>query len=154
MVGKYDRNSICVRKVLVSMKKNRMIVCEKIELDNLAEGVKRVIIDGNKIDSMNSFFRIMAEEFQLPDDCEGNIPGFLDWMRDLGNINCDKIELIIKNQKHFIEFDPQVREKMLSLFREYILPYWEEEVLLYCVGGETKEFIVYLVDDIRFSNNE
>lgn len=137
----------------VSMKKNKIIISESIVLDVLDGKTKRVIIDGKEIDTLDEFFRVMAREFQLPDDCRGNINGFIDWMRDLWHLNCDTIELIIKNQKYFIASYPQMREVVYSIFEKYILPWWEKDVVLYCVGGETKKFTVYFVDVIHDSDN-
>lgn len=39
-----------------------------------------------------------------------------------------------------------LKKSFIQCMGECILPFWEEEVLFTVVGGEMKEFTVYLID--------
>ena len=117
-------------------------------LNDLPSGKKRVVIDGKKVQALEDFLIIMENEFDFPRPCKGSIDRCLDWMTDLTWYDFKKFELVITNRKEFVKDDIALRNDILSWFTRIILPFWEEEVLEVTVGGELKEFDVYLVDNV------
>ena len=112
--------------------------------------IKRIIIDGKGIKSEDEFIDFMETELCFPRSCDGIVVRYLDCMRDLSWLNFDSYEIYIVNQNDFLKLNIEDRENILNDFNNIILPYWEHDVLYQCVGGECKDFKVYLVDEIEF----
>ena len=104
-----------------------------------------VSIDGAKIQTKHDYFSVMEKAFHLP-PCHDSWDAYLDWMCDLDWIEEKKITLIILNSARAFQQDPQMKQYMIDDFKDVILPFWEEEVKYVVVGGEPREFQVYLVD--------
>lgn len=102
-------------------------------------------IDGAKIQTKHDYLSIMEKAFHLP-PCHDSWDAYLDWMCDLDWIEEKKITLIILNSARAFQQDPQMKQYMIDDFKDVILPFWEEEVKYVVVGGEPREFQVYLVD--------
>ncbi len=102
-------------------------------------------IDGAKIQTKHDYFAAMEKALGLPLCC-GNWDAYDDWMTDLGWIPNGKIAVIFYHYAAMLQNDPQAKELVLDLFQTSILPFWEEEVRHVVVGGESKDFQVYLVD--------
>lgn len=102
-------------------------------------------IDGAKIQTKHDYLSIMEKAFRLP-PCHDSWDAYLDWMCDLDWIEEKKITLIILNSARAFQQDPQMKQYMIDDFKDVILPFWEEEVKYVVVGGEPREFQVYLVD--------
>ena len=123
---------------------NKIILVDKLYLENLTEGTQRIVVDGRNMHTEKEFISELENAFKFPRSCEGNMDSFLDWIRDLSWYNDDKIELIIINQEEFLNSDLKIRDEIIELFLTYILTFWDEEYLT--VGGEKREFIVYLTN--------
>lgn len=102
-------------------------------------------IDGAKIQTKHDYLSVMEKAFHLP-SCHDSWDAYLDWMCDLDWIPEQKIILIIYNFQKFFFEDTKSKELVLQRLEDTILPFWEEEVTHVMVGGEPREFQVYLVD--------
>ena len=104
------------------------------------------IIDGEKIQSWNSFLDNMIEKFKLPIKGHRNVNVYLDWMRDLEWLDSEGYILFIENCADFMKEDLEMKGNIVDDFKNYILPFWDSEVEQVVTGGKTKIFNVYLVD--------
>ncbi len=102
-------------------------------------------LDGGAVRSLQDYLSIMGQKFQFPFAAKC-LNGYLDWMRDLSWLGKDKYVFILYNFEAFLENDPPLKKELIRLFSDTILPWWQEEVRRYCVGGKEKPFDVYLVD--------
>lgn len=104
-----------------------------------------VEIEGKDIKNLQEYFSCISELCMFP-TISRSWSSYEDWMRDFCWIEQKKITIIIYNFKYFMQSDIQARNEIIEDFEELIFPWWESEVLQFEVGGETKEFMVYLVD--------
>ncbi len=115
-------------------------------------------LDGAKIKNDEDFFRQIEKAFEFPDGtvCV-NWDSYLDWICDLGwltgrNNRYAGFSLFIYNHK---ELSDKIRTKRqdscIDLFKEHVLPYWEEDVIhCTCNGhGIPRVFNVFLVNDTK-----
>ena len=102
-------------------------------------------IDGAKLQTKQDYLEAMEKALKLP-SCHNNWDAYDDWMTDLEWIDDKKIIVIFYHYTSMLSHDSQVKELILDIFETSILPFWEEEVKHVVVGGEPKEFQVYLVD--------
>ncbi len=116
-------------------------------------------LDGAKIKNDEDFFRQIEKAFEFPDGtvCV-NWDSYLDWICDLGwltgrNNRYAGFSLFIYNHK---ELSDKIRTKRqdscIDLFKEDVLPYWEEDVIhCTCNGhGIPRVFNVFLVNDTEY----
>ena len=75
-----------------------------------------------------------------------SLASYNDWMKDLDWFGKDSYILIIRNYKSFLANDLPLKEMIMEGFRDYILPWWQEDVEKYVVEGKAKPFNIYLVD--------
>ena len=61
-------------------------------------------------------------------------------------LNVDGFILGIINYDKFLSKDLWYKEAIMKSFRKEILPWWEEDVEKYCVGGEKKYFGVFIIE--------
>ena len=127
--------------------------------ENEYETLKRILsersdtfiaeLDGAKCHSnWKSFYKLAKTAFGIALFPEDNIDGLADSLMDLFWIKQTKVALFLKNSHQFECFDDQPRIKrgaFLELLEEDILPWWEKDVLTKCVGGQTKDFQVYVL---------
>lgn len=104
-----------------------------------------VEIDGRKCSHLADYFIEISNKFQFPTIAKG-FDVYDDWITDLTWINQDKIVVIINNYTDFLRCDLLSKKKVLELFEQSILPWWDTEVCNCVVGGIPKSFTVYLVD--------
>lgn len=119
---------------------------EKLEKDTMVFVAE---IDGNTIQNEKDFLVAMsfAYKFPRPITFQGAyFDAFNDWMRDLDWLGKNGYTLLINNFNKFMKHDQNLKEKVINLFEEIILLFWEEEVIYTVVGGEAKPFNVYLVE--------
>lgn len=131
--------------------KNKVIYIDKSELQNIKKKVNDndnifyVEVDGRECSCLKEYLAYISNKLDFPIAAKG-YDGYADWMADLSWINSDNIVFVIENYKEFLHCDIEAKKIILDLFERSILPWWEGEVCNYVVGGETKEFLVYLVD--------
>lgn len=102
-----------------------------------------VNIQGNNIQTKKSFLELMAEKFLLPDSTGWD--SFTDWMTDLSWIDNPCFCIIIKDYTDFLKKDTESKEIVMEIFKENILPFWENGVTQTVVEGKPRSFKVYLV---------
>lgn len=134
--------------------KNKIYYVSSIEINEIKEKLKEdnmlfvVDIDGGSIQNKEEFLVTLSSLFKFPRPIQlkgAYTDAFLDWMRDLDWLCKNGYALIINNFNNFIKFDQTLKEEIINLFEETILPFWEEEVIHTVVEGEAKPFNVYLV---------
>lgn len=107
-------------------------------------------LDGAKChNNWKSFYKLAETAFGIVSFPEDNIDGLADSLMDLFWIKQTKVALFLKNAHQFEYFEDQPRIKrgaFLEILKDDILPWWEKDVLTKCVGGERKDFQVYILD--------
>ena len=104
-----------------------------------------VVIDGKENQDWDSYVQSIEKLFKFPRPIR-NLPSYVDWMQDLMWLNVDGFILGIINYDKFLSKDLWYKERVMKRFRETILPWWEEDVEKYCVGGEKKYFGVFIIE--------
>jgi hypothetical protein len=110
------------------------------------DSVFLVVLDGKEIKSGNDYILHIQSLFKFPTSCIDNWDGYLDWIRDLSWLNKEEYILVINNFLQFLKDDIAMKQDIISLFEEVILPFWQEEVERVVVDGKPKPFNVYLID--------
>ena len=136
--------------------RNKLIIINELKLEDIDDGSKKFIIDGNDIQTEEDYYKNITEKFDFLqfNNQLCNYAGYLDWMRDLtwldenfGNPNAPlkpyNFSLIITNYRkafggNFNDLDYYV----IELFIRVILPYWEEDETY------ARKFNVYLVENL------
>lgn len=104
---------------------------------------KVVMVDFKKISSWREYSEIMEKALNFPRPCEGNPNRFLDWMRDLTWYDYDRYDIFCC---HFNKLSSKHFEDAYEIYQElkdYILPFWEYQVIRCMVEGKPKAFNVY-----------
>ena len=116
-------------------------------LKNATKDIHVAEINGKYIQSWKDYSLEIEEKMDFPSTCaDHNFDGFSDWIRDLSWLNKKGYILIVYNFSEFMKSDPRVKDLIIRMFERSILPWWQEDVEEFCVGGERKPFNVYLVD--------
>lgn len=118
---------------------------EKIKAKLNHGGIYIVELDGNEIENISQFLKVISEAFNFPVYAK-SLDGYLDWIRDLSWIHTNGFLLIIQNFKTFLKNDPNTKNEIIEDFSEIILPWWNGEIEQYQVEGKAKPFHVLLVD--------
>ena len=106
-------------------------------------------IDGDKINCWEDYWAAMSKLFsfpELPAYMKPDYHSYYDIMTDLSWIDTDSIILIINKFTLFLKGEHALKDDIIKDFKDYLLPFWAEEVERTVVGGKTKSFCVYLVD--------
>ena len=127
--------------------KNQIVTEKSMSRDDFSKDDLLVILNGKTIKKKEDFLVEIEKAFRFPAGCENSINIFLDWITDLWWISENSINLVIYNQRYFLNEDSELKKKLMKYFEEDILPFWEHDVLNCMVGGECKKFMVYLVDE-------
>lgn len=126
--NKISEVSLCNAKRIISESSKNTLIVEII---------------GDEIHDLNDFFSIIRKKFLLPEVTGWD--SFEDWMTDLSWISEKEIIIIISNYKHFLKNKSEDKDIFFEVFSEDILPFWENMATQTIVGGEPKDFNVYLV---------
>ena len=78
---------------------------------------------GKQIRTRDEFFIAIEKAFRFPAGCENSINIFLDWITDLWWISENSINLVIYNQRYFLNEDSELKKKLMKYFEEDILPF-------------------------------
>jgi len=130
---------------------NKILIINQNELESLIESFSGhdaifiAEIDGNTVHTLHDYFDKICEVFKFP-YLSKSLDGYLDWMTDLSWLNASEFALIIIDYKDFMQNDLTNREKVMWLFENDILPFWQSEIEQCVVEGKAKPFNVYLVD--------
>ncbi|EAC2784888.1 barstar family protein [Listeria monocytogenes] len=130
------------------MIKNEILSVNTIDILELEKNAKKnecyiVNIQGGNIQTKKSFLELMTEKFLLPDSTGWD--SFTDWMTDLSWIDNPCFCIIIKDYTDFLKKDIESKEIVMEIFKEDILPFWENGVTQTVVEGKPRSFKVYLV---------
>ncbi|MBC2000707.1 barstar family protein [Listeria marthii] len=130
------------------MIKNEILRVNTIDILELEKNAKKnecyiVNIQGDNIQTKKSFLELMAEKFLLPDSIGWD--SFTDWMTDLSWLDNPCFCIIIKDYTDFLKKDTESKEIVMEIFKEDILPFWENGITQTVVEGKPCSFKVYLV---------
>lgn len=110
-----------------------------------------VVLDGTKIKDWNDYIRVMTKEFRFPKFEARNYDGYADYMTDLMWIDKDAFSIFILDYDEFMKNDISTKKLVMDIFLTEILFWWSEDVEVHCMGGKSKEFNIYLVNN--YSSN-
>lgn len=127
---------------------NKLIFTKQLKCNTLQKDELRIVICGKDVITKKDFLETIEQKFFFSESCSGNLDAFMDYIRDLSWLNCEKITLIITDKDDFLSADNGLKKIILDCFEEEILPYWEKDVENTEVNGKRKEFLVYVVDTI------
>jgi len=102
-------------------------------------------IDLKGMKSWSEYSYAMEKVLEFPRPVAGMPARFLDWIRDLNWFDNKRYDIFLYN---FGKFAAKHFEDAYNIYDEYkrfVLPFWEYEAPNCIVGGETKEFYVYIV---------
>ena len=105
-------------------------------------------IDGGAIQSWQDYWKEMSRAFSFPDlqPCmNSDYHSYYDFMTDLSWLKTSDVILIIENADDFLRDSPSLKDDITEDFKNYLLPFWDDEVVRTVVNGERKDFSVYLV---------
>lgn len=133
--------------------KNSVLNISKDEANKIKSESKDKVfiaeIDGAEINSWEDYWAAMARSFsspELPAYMKPDYHSYYDIMTDLSWIDTDSIILIINKFTLFLKGEHALKDDIIKDFKDYLLPFWAEEVERTVVGGKKKSFCVYLVD--------
>lgn len=120
---------------------------EKIKKDLLNNEQMYVVeLNGENIQSWENYIIEIQTKFKFPTSCIDSIDRYFDWMRDLDWLKKKSYTLIINKYNLFIYNNIELRNEIISDFKEVILSFWQDEVEEVVVGGKAKLFTLYLVN--------
>lgn len=122
---------------------------KKIKELKQREDIYSVVLDGSKIKNWDDYIRIITKEFRFPTFEKRNFAGYTDYFTDLMWIDKDAFALFILNYDKFMKDDIITKEFIMNRFLTDILYWWSEDVEVHCMGGESKEFNIYLVNGYK-----
>ena len=106
-----------------------------------------VVLDGNKIKNWKEYITQIKKEFNLPYLEDNNYDGYADYMTDLDWLGKEAYALFIINYDEFMCKDIVKKKLVMDIFLNQVLFWWGKDVEIHCVGGKSKEFNVYLIND-------
>ncbi len=132
---------------------NLIVTVAKEEIDKIkseANGKFFIAeINGAEINCWEDYWSAMSSIFsfpELPAYMKPDYHSYYDIMTDLNWLNAAGIILIINNFSFFLKGEHALKDNIIKDFKDYLLPFWEQEVENTVVGGKKKSFCVYLVD--------
>ena len=133
------------------MFKNKICKLNNNDVMRVLESIDRdvfvVEIDGKHMQSWPDFCLDIEKRMNFPTSCaDHNYDGFVDWMRDLQWLSRKEYAIVIYDFSSFMMYDVKMKELIIELFEDAILPWWQEEAELYSTFAKFTPFNVYLVD--------
>ncbi len=110
--------------------------------------VKYVVMDGKGIRSYEEYFDKLWEVFgfdELPNGWKKDYHSEYDFMTDDYELKEKKYVFVIKNYNELFKNNQAEKENLEDTYKNYLLPFWDEEVERTVVGGKRKDFDIYLV---------
>lgn len=104
-----------------------------------------VELDGKDMYSWDDYITAIQEKFHFPSSCNDNMDQYLDWIRDLSWLKEEEYIIVIHHFESFLQNNKELKDEIMSDYKDTILPFWEEEVLQVVAEGKAKSFIVYVV---------
>jgi hypothetical protein len=111
---------------------------------------------GGSIQSWMEFAEKMKVQFDFPrgywdfviEDAGLGLMRYYDWMTDLYWVKENKIIVTIHQYSAFMMNNLALKKEILTMFKDDILPFWEEEVVHVVVEGQPRSFMLYLTDEL------
>ena len=133
---------------------NSVDFIEKDELNKIKSAVSKnafvAEINGEEIQSWADYWNAVSSSFSfpvLPSYLKSDYHTYYDLMTDLSWIKEDSIILIVANANDFLKDDLQLKTSIIKDFQEYLLPFWDNEIVDTVVGGKKRNFTVYFVKE-------
>ena len=133
--------------------KNTIKTIENSKLEeillNIDKDALTIIIDGINVKTWMDYWNTMSKSFSfpaLPAYMKPDYHSYYDLMTDLSWIKQEKINIIFKNFSAFLKHDLKLKNDIINDFKDFLLPFWEKEVLETVINGKAKEFCVYTVN--------
>ena len=133
---------------------NSVDFIEKDELNRIKSAVSKnafvAEINGEEIQSWTDYWNAVSSSFSfpvLPSYLKPDYHTYYDLMTDLSWVKEDSIILIVANANVFLKEDLQLKNTIIKDFQEYLLPFWDSEVVDTVVGGKKRNFSVYFVKE-------
>ena len=117
----------------------------KIKDFNARENIHVAVVDGHNAKTWKDYLSQIETLYQFP-TTNDNFDGYADWLQDLSWLEKEAYALFIWDYDEFMSMDQNSKKIVMSIFLDQILPWWQHDVELYCVGGKSKEFNIYLVN--------
>lgn len=102
-------------------------------------------VDGSNCPDRKSFFENVGREMNFPTPVGSKFSAFSDWMTNLSWLPDERgICLEITEFEMVLKEEPRWKQTLMDVFREDILPFWEDEVTRVMVGGKRRQFYILL----------
>ena len=102
-----------------------------------------VILHMKYISFWEQFAEALGNAFQLPMRSEG-VDGTRDWMEDLNWLSSKVYKVVLVD---FVSIRSEKLKNIIYDFWQEVIGWWTEDVLRFCVGGERKDFRVYIAKE-------
>ena len=112
--------------------------------------VKYIVMDGAGIETYEQYFDKLWEVFGFSEIPEGRKKDYhteYDFMTDDDFLPFEKYTFVIKNYDEFMKNNNWEKENLEDTYKNYLLPFWDEEVERVVVEGKRKDFNIYLVSN-------
>lgn len=113
------------------------------------QDVFTVVLEGSKIKNWNDYIRVITKEFRFPTFEARNFAGYRDYLTDLMWIDKNAFALFILDYDDFMADDNTMKKAIMNWLLTDTLFWWGEDVEIHCMGGESKEFNIYLVNGYK-----
>lgn len=111
----------------------------------LSRGFHCITIDGKSIKYEEQFYEFIEKALLFPRPTKNNYNRFYDWITDLSWFpDSEGFVIIIKDFDSFCSSDTTFKAFLLNAFREFILPFWEDDVTRVVVGGKERPFYIVI----------
>ncbi len=110
--------------------------------------VKYIVMDGKGIETYEQYFDKLWEVFEfseIPKDLEKDYHTEDDFLTEMYELTEDKYVFISKNYDDFLSNNSEIKRRIENHYKNYLLPFWEEEVERVVVEGKHKDFDIYFV---------
>ena len=112
--------------------------------------VKYIVMDGAGIETYEQYFDKLWEVFgfsEIPEGWKKDYHTEYDFMTDDDFLPFEKYTFVIKNYDEFMKNNNWEQENLEDTYKNYLLPFWDEEVERVVVEGKRKDFNIYLVSN-------
>lgn len=112
--------------------------------------VKYIVMDGAGIETYEQYFDKLWEVFgfsEIPEGWKKDYHTEYDFMTDDDFLPFEKYTFVIKNYDEFMKNNNWEKENLEGTYKNYLLPFWDEEVERVVVEGKRKDFNIYLVSN-------
>ena len=123
---------------------------EKRKILYAHDDTKYIVMDGDGVNTYEEYFDRLWNCFNFGEIPHGWKKDFYtenDFLKDILELAEDKYVFIIKNYDEFLSQNLKEKALIEDYYENDLLPFWDSEVETCVVGGNRKDFDVYLVSD-------